>query len=598
MRYLLSLSAIGITLAVSFGYAGQGWRGADPGLVGRAAALENYETGIAAWMWTDNIWYGKDKQIQARMTVKTYGEWYPFTIVAYLQNNQTGDRKYFPGLTAEVTDIKGNPVGQFRPMLVEDGERMPLLGDDGLLGGAINAPAESGMHTLVLEFRDWNGLRILKTLYAKFVVVDAIEDITGSIESNRRLTNDKLYRINGTVFVRNATLTIDPGTVILGQPGSEPPSVLVITRSAKLIANGTRSRPIIMTSALPFGERNRGDWGGLIILGRAPVNTGANTAGKDNQAGEFYIEGLPANEDSKFGGNDPDHDCGVLRYVRVEYAGSTFAPNNEANSITWGGCGRKTVSEYLQTIYGLDDAFEWFGGTNDARYLIGGLAADDYLDWQLGYTGRIQFGFFYQDPDSPGNRGIEADNSEFDQGATPLSKPTVFNVTFVGSGQPGFDEANAPGIYLRRGTGGTVNNAIVTRFSSAGVHIDGASTEGQIDNGNIKMNGILLWNNNLSAGGAATVAGQVRSGATAEFAQGNRGQGRQFVVADPMLRRPFEVNDPDFRPMPGSIVFRANWIQPPDDGFFDQSARFIGAAGETKWWEEWTSFVTDKAIKQ
>ncbi|MGQ9917556.1 MAG: hypothetical protein ACUVS7_09090 [Bryobacteraceae bacterium] len=551
--------------------------------------MTSYETGIAAWMWTDKIWYGVNEDIRLTMTLKTYNEKYPFTLVAYLQNNQTGEKKYLPGLTAEAKDIFGNLPGDFRPVVPGDVERQVLLGENGLLGGALNAPDEPGMHTLVMEFRDWNGLRILKTLYAKFVVVTDIVDIVGNIESDRRLTNDKLYRLNGLVFVRNgATLTIDPGTVIIGQPGSEPPSALIITRNGKIVAEGTRSRPIIMTSALAPGERRRGDWGGLILLGRAPVNV---------EGGEFTIEGLPASEDSRYGGTNPEHDCGRLRYLRVEYAGSTFAPNNEVNAITWGGCGTKTVAEFLQTSYGLDDAFEFFGGTMNARYLIGGLAADDFLDWQLGYTGNIQFGIFYQDPDNPGNRGIEADNSEFDQGASPLSKPTVFNVTFIGSGQPGFDESNSPGIYLRRGSGGIVNNAIVTRFNSAGLHIDGSAAVAQIDNGNTQMNGILLWNNNIGANGDATIEGQVREGASTEFAKGGRGQGRQFLVADPMLRRPFEVNDPDFRPMNESVVFRANWIQPPDNGFFDQSARFLGGAGENKWWEEWTNFVTDQAIK-
>lgn len=551
--------------------------------------MTSYETGIAAWMWTDKIWYGVDEEIRLTMTLKTYGEKYPFTLVAYLQNNQTGEKKYLPGLTEEAKDVFGNSPGDFSPVVPGDVERQVLLGENGLLGGALNAPDEPGMHTLVMEFRDWNGLRILKTLYAKFVVVTDIVDITGNIESDRRLTNDKLYRLNGLVFVRNgATLTIDPGTVIIGQPGSEPPSALIITRNGKILAEGTRSRPIIMTSALAPGERQRGDWGGLILLGRAPVNV---------SGGEFTIEGLPDSEDSRYGGTDPEHDCGTLRYVRVEYAGSTFAPNNEVNAITWGGCGTKTVAEFLQTSFGLDDAFEFFGGTMNARYLIGGLAADDFLDWQLGYRGNIQFGFFFQDPDNPGNRGIEADNSEYDQGASPLSKPTVFNVTFIGSGQPGFDESNSPGIYLRRGSAGIVNNAIVTRFYSAGLHIDGSAAIAQIDNGNTQMNGILLWDNNIGSNGDATVEGQVREGASAEFAKGERGQGRQFLVADPMLRRPFEVNDPDFRPMHDSVVFRANWIQPPDNGFFDQSARFLGAAGEAKWWEGWTNFVTDQAIK-
>lgn len=589
MRQRLFWTIIVTSALQTLSYAGQPLAGADRALLEKAAAMTSYETGIAAWMWTDKIWYGVNEEIRLTMTLKTYGEKYPFTLVAYLQNNQTGERQYLPELTNEARDIYGNAPGDFRPVVPGDVERQVLLGENGLLGGALNAPDEPGMHTLVMEFRDWNGLRILKTLYAKFAVITDIVDITGAIESDRRLTNDKLYRLNGLVFVRNgATLTIDPGTVIIGQPGSEPPSALIITRNAKIRAEGTRSRPIIMTSALTPGERQRGDWGGLTLLGRAPANV---------SGGEFTIEGLPDSEDSRFGGTDPEHDCGTLRYVRVEYAGSTFAPNNEVNAITWGGCGTKTVAEFLQTSFGLDDAFEFFGGTMNARYLIGGLAADDFLDWQLGYRGNIQFGFFFQDPDNPGNRGIEADNNEFDQGASPLSRPTVFNVTFIGSGQPGFDESNSPGIYLRRGSGGFVNNAIVTRFFSAGLHIDGSAAVAQIDNGNTQMNGILLWNNNIGSNGDATIEGQVREGASAEFAKGERGQGRQFLVADPMLRRPFEVNDPDFRPMAESVIFRANWIQPPDNGFFDQSARFLGAAGETKWWEEWTNFVTDKAIK-
>lgn len=565
-------------------------RKAGSDVVQRAAGLENYETGIAAWMWTDKIWYGVDEAITLTMTMKAYGEWYPFTLVAYIQNNQTGEKKYLPGLTSEAQDIFGNAPGSFRPTLLEDGERQVMLGQDGVLGDALDAPDEPGMHTLVMEFRDVHGLRVLKTLYAKFVVVTDIMDISGNIESDLRLTNDKLYRLNGAVFVRNgATLTIDPGTVIIGQPGSEPPSVLVVTRNGKIRAEGTRSRPIIMTSALPFGERQRGDWGGLILLGRAPVNV---------DGGEFNIEGLPATEDSKYGGNDPDHDCGTLRYVRVEYAGSIFAPNNEANAFTWGGCGAKTTAEFLQASYGLDDSFEWFGGTMNAKYLIGGLGADDFLDFQLGFRGNIQYGFFYQDADNPGNRGIEGDNSEYNQGASPLSKPTIFNTTFIGSGVQGFDESNSPGLYLRRGAGGSVNNTIVTRFFSSGLHIDGSATEAQIDNENLQMNGILLWNNNIGSNGDNTIDGQVRSGASAAFAKGERGKGKQFLVSDPMLRRPFEPNDPDFRPLPESPAFRANWIQPPDNGFFDQSARFMGAAGETKWWEEWTNFVTDKAIKQ
>ncbi|MBI4892899.1 MAG: hypothetical protein HY821_19910 [Acidobacteria bacterium] len=564
----------------------------------RAAGFDRYETGIAAWIWSDKIWYSPGERMTLKWTVKSYGEQYPVTVVAYWQNNETGAKTYAPKGSSEVTDILGNAADSFQVIPLADTEKGVLVGDGGLLPWNFGAvPEAPGMHTVVVEIRDSTGGRILKTLYQKVSIVKDFVDVTGNIESDTTWTPDKLYRLSGVVYVRNnATLTIKPGTLVMGQPGSQPPSVLVVTRNGKIMAEGTRSRPIIMTSALNPGERTRGDWGGLIMLGKAPINV-APQAGKGNENGEFFIEGLPATEDTKYGGADAAHSCGSLKYVRVEYAGSIFAPNNESNSFTWGGCGTGTKADYLQAIYGLDDSFEWFGGTMGAKHLIGGLGADDYLDFQLGFTGKIQHGIFYYSADSKGNRGIEGDNSEYDQAATPLSNPTMFNLTFVGGGEPGFDEANAPGIYLRRGSAGSFNNILVTNFYSAGAFIDGTATQEQVNAGKLTMNGILLWNNNLGKGGGTTLDSQVDAGML-DFAQGKRGSGKNFVAADPKLRRPFEYSDPDFRALPGSPVFLAMWIQPPDDGFFDQSSRYLGGAAEEAWWEEWTSFLQDADIKK
>jgi len=567
--------------------------------IARAAAFDVHETGIAAWIWTDKIWYAPGETLTLKWTVKTYEEVYPFTVVAYRQNNQTGVKTFLPKSATQVTDILGNPAPDFQAFYLADTDKGVIIGEGGLVPASLGiVPDEPGMHTLVVEFRDATGGRILKSSYMKFGVVKDFVDVTGNIESDTTWTNDKLYRLSGVVFVRNnATLTIQPGTIVIGQPGSQPPSVLLVTRNGKIMAEGTRSRPIIMTSALPFGERTRGDWGGLIMLGKAPINVGSNAAGKGNNAGEFYVEGLPASDDTIYGGSDSAHSCGSLKYVRVEYAGSIFAPNNEANSFTWGGCGTGTRAEFLQATYGLDDSFEWFGGNMNARHLIGGLGADDYVDFQLGFTGKIQYGIFYQNEDSKGNRGIEGDNSEYDQAATPRSMPTMYNLTFIGSGVPGYDEPNSPGIYLRRGAGGAFNNILATRFYSAGTFLDNPTTQEQATNGNLTMNGILLWGNNAGKGGGDTLASQVDA-AILDYAEGNRGDGKNIMVADPRLRRPFELSDPDFRALPSSPVFKAYWIQPPDDGFFDQTARFLGGAGEVAWWEEWTSFLQDVDIKK
>lgn len=563
-----------------------------------AADYVSPASGIAMWIWSDKYVYEPGQSLTLRFTVKTNNDLYPYTIVAYRQNNQNGRRFYLPAGTEEATDIFRNTVEQgFQPTRMQSADRQVLLGANGLLGPAATIPDEPGMHTLVVQFRDYTGTRVLKSAYMKIGVVTGFEDLQGNIDASRTLVNTRAYRLRGVVLVRNnAVLTIEPGTFIFGQPGSQPPSVLVVTKNGRIEAGGTRSRPIVMTSSQPFGDRQRGDWGGLILLGRAPVNVGANTAGGNNTAGEFFIEGLPATDDTRYGGNDPNHNCGTLRYVRVEYAGAILSPNNETNSFTWGGCGKATVSEYLQAIYGLDDAFEWFGGTNDAKYLVGGLGADDFVDFQLGYTGRVQFGVFYQNDDARGNRGLEGDNSEYDQGASPRSNPVMYNLTFYGSGSPGFDEANSPGLYLRRGSAGAFNNMIVSNFSSTGVQVDGAATLAQVDANALTMNGILLWRNGLATNAPNTLQGQVEAN-TLTFAQGSRGTGRNFVVTDPMLRRPLETADPDWMPAMGSPVFRATWVAPPDDGFFDQSANFIGAFGTVNWTEEWTSWLQDPLLK-
>lgn len=549
---------------------------------------------ISMWIWTDKYVYQPGEKVTLRMTLKTNDDMYPYTVVAYRQNNQNGRKYYFPAGTEEPTDIYGNGPDGFQAGGLTGMEKAVIAGDGGLFP-AVTVPNEPGMHTIVVQARDYTGTRVIKAAYMKIGVVLKREALTGEVTSTRILTNDTAWDLSGIVFVKNnATLSIEPGTFIFGQPGSQPPSALIVTRNGKIVANGTRSRPIVMTSSRPFGERSRGDWGGLVVLGKAPINVGANAA-NNNPAGSFYIEGLSATEDGLYGGSDPDHDCGSLRYVRVEYAGSILSPNNELNSFTWGACGKLTVADHLQAIYGLDDSFEWFGGTMDAKYLVGGLGADDYVDYQLGYTGRVQYGLFYQSPDSRGNRGIEGDNSEYNQGAEPYSNPTMFNLTFIGSGQPGFDEANSPGIFLRRGSRGSFNNIVVSNFYSGAVDLNDANTQAQADAGNVKMNGIVVWKNNIGASGADTLPGQIPQAYTQSYARGEKGNaaGKNFLVTDPKLNRPFQFSDPDFTAMFGSPVFRAGFVAPPDDGFFDQSANFAGGIGDDNWIEEWTSFLQD-----
>lgn len=557
---------------------------------------------FASYIWSNKYTYQPGESVTVRWTVKTNGDNGPYVIVAYRQNNQTGKKYYLPAGTESPTDVFGNkPQDGLNPIPIGDTTKAVLVGEGGLIP-AVTVPEEYGMHTLVLQFRDPAGTRIIKTNYMKIGVVRETRLIDSNITESRTWTNDILWQIKGNVFVKNgATLTIEPGTFVQGLPGSQPASALFITRDGKIIAEGTKSRPIVMTSSLPFGERQRGDWGGLLLMGKALVNVGANVSvgGQPvgNPEGEFFLEGLPGNPDTTYGGKDPEHDCGSLRYVRVEYAGSIFAPNSELNSFTWAGCGSKTKAEYLQAIYGLDDSFEWFGGNSNLKYFIGGLGADDYVDYQLGWTGKAQFGLFYQSPDERGNRGIEGDNSEYLATAQPLSKPQLYNMTFIGSANPGFDEPNSPGIYLRRNAGGVLANMLVDNFYSTGFFLDGANTQAQVAAGNISVDGVLLWGNGLGTNAPNTVEGQMQP-QSYTLLTSNPDKMKNFVAANPRFRRAFEYSDPDFRGQFNSPIYRLGWVAPPDDGFFDSTVTFLGGIGELDWTEEWTSFLRDADIKQ
>lgn len=572
-----------------------------------ATVYNGPRTRLSMYIWSDKYVYQAGQQLTLKWTVKTNGDLYPYTVFAYRQNNQNGRKFYLPGGSEAVTDINGNTIDNgFQPSPMADASKATLIGDGGKFP-SVTIPDELGMHTIVVQLRDYTGTRVLKTSYMKIGVVKGTSTLTGEITANRTLTNDTQWNLQGIVYVKNgATLTIEPGTFVFGQPGTTPPSAIIVTQNGKIDASGTKSRPIIMTSSQPFGQRQRGDWGGLVMLGKAPINVGGNITsgicpaeGCKNAPGTFYIEGLVGNADSVYGGTDPNHSCGTLKYVRVEYAGTIISPNNELNSFTWGGCGKGTVSEHLQAIYGKDDSFEWFGGNNDAKWLVGGLGADDFTDYQLGYTGRVQFGLMYQSPDAPGNRGVEGDNSEYDQAATPFSAPQFYNITYYGSGNPGFDEANAPGLFLRRGSRGSFNNLLFANFYSPCINVSDANTQAQADLGNVTMNGILCYNTNIGAKGANTLAGQIPAAYDIAYAQGQKGNGagKNFLVADPLAARPFEYSDPDFMGLFSSPIFRAGWVQPPDDGFFDQSAKFIGGIGDDDWTEEWTCWLVETDIK-
>jgi hypothetical protein len=552
------------------------------------AGVSQIDTSASFWIWATNdnrragepdYVFRAGDNLTIRATIKPNSDIYPYTFVAYRQHNKTGVKTYLPGNSTAVTDLFGRTIEQGFQI-----SKLPEWNKQTVLPTAIPVPNEIGMHTLVLQLRDYTGTRVVKSAYWKFVVVSEVENLPVNITSSRTLTNDKAYRIAGVTRVRGgATLTIDPGTVIVGAPGSQPASVLLITTAGKIVANGTRSQPIIMTSSQPIGSRQRGDWGGLTLLGKSRIN---------DVSGSLPIEGVSDGDDGNYGGTDDAHDCGSLRYVRVEFAGALIRPNEESNSFTWGACGTATKSDYLQAHYGFDDSFEWFGGNNDAKYLVGTYGADDYVDVQLGYRGRIQHGVFLANADRS-NRGIESDNYERDFAARPLGTPTMYNFTFIGSNAAGFDESDSPCLYFRRGSAGSFNNMLCYNWTTrtfGGANI-ADSIQPNIASGAFSATGILGWNNGAAGN---TFDSQV----VTDFRAHLTPAARQFVLANPLLRNPLEYSNPDLRGQIGSPIFRASWLQPPDDGFFDQWATWIGGMGDVDWTEEWTMMIQESDLSR
>jgi hypothetical protein len=393
--------------------------------------------------------------------------------------------------------------------------------------------------------------------------------VTGSIRGTESWVNANYYVLRGAVFVEDgATLNIAAGTRIIGESGSV--GTLVVLQGGRINAIGTPQAPIVFTSDQPIGQRGRGDWGGLIINGRAPVNL---------EGGEGEGEG----DTGVYGGTNPNDNSGVLRYVRVEFSGIEFSPDNELNGIAFQGVGRGTQVDHVQAHMSRDDAMEWFGGTADGKYLVLSNAADDSVDWTFGWTGRLQFVAVTQRGDDADN-GIEADNSEFNNNALPRSNPQIYNITLCGDPDRNEGGESPRAANIRRGTAFTIRNFLVTGFKTVGFQISDTNTSAQVDNGTSEMGAGVAWG--MPTNMHSSVMTYITSGRFPNVRTG----------VDPGLSTAACSNHerPNFQP--SSIASLAGGqlapIQPPNDGFFDV-VTFIGAvppAPAPNWMDGWTSF--------
>ena len=477
-------------------------------------------------------------------------------------------------------------------------------------------------HTILLAF----AAILFGTACQKSTIDDPIIDqpstsieVSGDIKVNTTWTADKIYFLKGYVFVTDgATLTIEPGTIIKGDKATK--ASLIVTRGSKISAIGTADKPIVFTSAVASGGRSSGDWGGIILLGKAPVN---------QSGGEVIIEGglVPTTTGgavgdkakyTTYGGGanpDPADNSGTLKYVRIEFAGIAFAPDNEINGLTMGGVGSGTTLDYIEVYRSGDDAYEWFGGTVNAKHLLAIGTTDDDFDTDFGFSGKVQFGLAQRAQvvaDVSGSNGFESDNDATGTNLTPQTSPVFSNMTIVGpltsvvasGGSISNINANYQhAVQIRRNSALSMFNSVLTNYHEGVYFDDGTVVTAKATSTNYTAGRIGFANNiiyNMNAKGNE-VKGQNKADFETALRAANTFDATKSVVdllTSPLLYGiDFKVagaafsGTPNFTIKTGSAaetgaVFTNAKIT---DAFFDK-VTYRGAFGATDWSATWAHY--------
>ncbi|MEP7229487.1 MAG: hypothetical protein ABI691_04500 [Ginsengibacter sp.] len=423
--------------------------------------------------------------------------------------------------------------------------------------------------------------------------------LEGRISANRTLKANVVYKLRGLVYVTNgAILTIEPGTKIVGELNKQ--GGLIITRSSKIIADGTPDKPIVFTSEAASPQR--GDWSGIILLGNAPTNSSFNGVqgigeieGGVNNSDGLGLYGTPITQSQ-----NPADNSGILRYVRIEYAGYAFLPDKEINGLTFGGVGSGTVIDYVQVSYANDDSFEWFGGTVNCKHLISFRTLDDDFDTDNGFSGTVQFGICLRDSsvaDISKSEAFESDNDANGSTLLPQTKAVFSNMTVIGPRQTLTNLGNSlflAGAQIRRNSSESLFNSIIMGWP-IGLLID-ASKGTPTD---LNIPGTLFVQNSIIGGCNTPIKYAASStsptGATDQtiidwFNTSTFGNDILTTNDDVKLTAPYDYANPDFTPQAGSPALSGAAFSNPKVSLLE-NVSYRGAVGPADtWFKTWTKF--------
>ena len=438
--------------------------------------------------------------------------------------------------------------------------------------------------------------------------------LQGRINADTILRKKNTYILKGLVYmVGNHTMTVEAGTTVKGSFSGSDVAALIITRGSKLNAIGTPSEPIIFTSASPNPQS--GDWGGIVLCGKAGINTSFNGV-----TGLYQVEGGidNANGDGLAGSGDAtvptpvnNDNSGILQYIRIEWAGYAFQPDKEINSLTMAGVGSGTTIDHVEVTYAKDDAYEWFGGTVNCKYLVAYKTQDDDFDTDNGFNGKVQFGLIIRDSliaDISNSEAFESDNNSSGTTATPKTTAIFSNVTAIGPRATLSNVGSAlfrTGAHIRRNSGISVFNSIIMGWPR-GIEIDattGTSTALNIEDSTLRLRNVTLAGNTVNLRFSGTGGATINSDAalTTWFTNSFYNNDILTNTSEAKLIQPFNYTAPDPTPFAGAngnqkILNGAGFsdVKFTGDTFFDKTVTFRGGvapAGElASWWKGWTKF--------